>query len=118
MHCFVLLGVSFIQLKLNRVRAKQCYSISEFRFSDQEFADAKAAVIRGQSPNYTQAHTVVLGKQVQKKKSLRTLTILTIVVGGFFILMILNYIYPKTRGGNGGLITTVNCPAARNPCHV
>src|SRR5436190_4496780 len=31
MHCFVLLGVSFIQLKLNRVRAKQCYSISEFR---------------------------------------------------------------------------------------
>src|SRR5882724_4390172 len=30
-HCFVLLGVSFIQLKLNRVRAKQCYSISEFR---------------------------------------------------------------------------------------
>src|SRR5882672_1620880 len=32
MHCFVLLGVSFIQLKLNRVRAKQCYSISEFRF--------------------------------------------------------------------------------------
>src|SRR5947207_13211963 len=29
-HCFVLLGVSFIQLKLNRVRAKQCYSISEF----------------------------------------------------------------------------------------
>src|SRR5437867_11508595 len=32
-HCFVLLGVSFIQLKLNRVRAKQCYSISEFRFN-------------------------------------------------------------------------------------
>src|SRR5437773_10897726 len=31
-HCFVLLGVSFIQLKLNRVRAKQCYSISEFWF--------------------------------------------------------------------------------------
>src|SRR5437879_4965180 len=30
-HCFVLLGVSFNQLKLNRVRAKQCYSISEFR---------------------------------------------------------------------------------------
>jgi hypothetical protein len=30
-HYFVLLGVSFIQLKLNRVRAKQCYSISEFR---------------------------------------------------------------------------------------
>src|ERR1700687_422637 len=30
-HCFVLLGVSFIQLKLNRVSAKQCYSISEFR---------------------------------------------------------------------------------------
>src|SRR5882724_11975517 len=34
MHCFVLLGVSFIQLKLNRVRAKQCYSISEFRLSE------------------------------------------------------------------------------------
>src|SRR5438094_6876340 len=32
-HCFVLLGVSFIQLKLNRVRAKQCYSISEFRIN-------------------------------------------------------------------------------------
>src|SRR5450759_1127002 len=32
-HCFVLLGISFIQLKLNRVRAKQCYSISEFRLS-------------------------------------------------------------------------------------
>src|SRR5437879_9782008 len=32
-HCFVLLGVSFNQLKLNRVRAKQCYSISEFRLS-------------------------------------------------------------------------------------
>src|ERR1700747_2034315 len=32
-HCFVLLGVSFIQLKLNQVRAKQCYSISEFRLS-------------------------------------------------------------------------------------
>src|SRR6266436_2979120 len=32
-HCFVLLGVSFIQLKLNRVRVKQCYSISEFRLS-------------------------------------------------------------------------------------
>src|SRR5580693_6827441 len=32
-HCFVLLGVSFIQLKLNRVRAKQCYSISEFRLN-------------------------------------------------------------------------------------
>ena len=32
-HCFVLLGVSFIQLKLNRVRAKQCNSISEFRFN-------------------------------------------------------------------------------------
>ncbi len=32
-HCFVLLGVSFIQLKLNRVGAKQCYSISEFRLS-------------------------------------------------------------------------------------
>src|SRR5882762_11705369 len=31
MHCFVLLEVSFIQLKLNRVRTKQCYSISEFR---------------------------------------------------------------------------------------
>jgi hypothetical protein len=30
-HCFVLLGVSFNQLKLNRVRAKQCYLISEFR---------------------------------------------------------------------------------------
>jgi hypothetical protein len=28
-----LLGVSFIQLKLNRVRAKQCYSISEFKVS-------------------------------------------------------------------------------------
>jgi hypothetical protein len=26
-HCFVLLGVSFNQLKLNRVRAKQCNSI-------------------------------------------------------------------------------------------
>src|SRR6266853_281895 len=33
MHCFVLLEVSFIQLKLNRVRTKQCYSISEFRFN-------------------------------------------------------------------------------------
>ena len=33
MHCFVLLGVSSIQLKLNRVAAKQCYSISEFRFN-------------------------------------------------------------------------------------
>src|SRR5271155_1552787 len=32
-HCFVLLGVSFNQLKLNRDRAKQCYLISEFRFS-------------------------------------------------------------------------------------
>src|ERR1700756_4074915 len=32
-HCFVLLGVSFIQLKLNRVRAKQCYLISEFRLN-------------------------------------------------------------------------------------
>jgi hypothetical protein len=31
LHCFVLLEVSFIQLKLNRVRTKQCYSISEFR---------------------------------------------------------------------------------------
>ena len=31
MHCFVLLEVSFIQLKLNRVRTKQCYSISDFR---------------------------------------------------------------------------------------
>ena len=33
MHCFVLLEVSFIQLKLNRVRAEQCYSISEFRLN-------------------------------------------------------------------------------------
>src|SRR5882724_11137004 len=32
-HCFVLLGVSFNQLKLNRVRTKQCYSISEFRLN-------------------------------------------------------------------------------------
>jgi hypothetical protein len=32
-HCFVLLGVSFNQLKLNRDRAKQCYSISDFRFT-------------------------------------------------------------------------------------
>src|SRR5271163_4281110 len=32
-HCFVLLGVSFNQLKLNRDRAKQCYLISEFRLS-------------------------------------------------------------------------------------
>jgi hypothetical protein len=31
-HCFVLLGVSFIQPKLNRVGTKQCYPISEFRF--------------------------------------------------------------------------------------
>jgi hypothetical protein len=30
-HWFVLLGVSSIQLKLNRARAKQCYLISEFR---------------------------------------------------------------------------------------
>jgi hypothetical protein len=32
-HCFVLLGVSFNQLKHNRVRTKQCYSISDFRLS-------------------------------------------------------------------------------------
>src|SRR5271156_5297707 len=32
-HCFVLLGVSFNQLKLNRDRAKQCYLISEFRLN-------------------------------------------------------------------------------------
>src|SRR4029077_17595513 len=37
-HCFVLLGVSFIQLKLNRVRAKQCYSISEFGLISSETA--------------------------------------------------------------------------------
>src|SRR5258708_40299408 len=40
-HCFVLLGVSFIQLKLNRVRAKQCYSISEFRLRQGTFALSK-----------------------------------------------------------------------------
>src|SRR5271169_2715316 len=34
-HCFVLLGVSFNQLKLNRDRAKQCYLISEFRLSEE-----------------------------------------------------------------------------------
>src|SRR5271163_1690022 len=32
-HCFVLLGVSFNQLRLNRDRAKQCYLISEFRLN-------------------------------------------------------------------------------------
>jgi hypothetical protein len=32
-HCFVLLGVSSNQLKLNRVATKQCHSISEFRFN-------------------------------------------------------------------------------------
>src|SRR5690348_14462915 len=35
MHCFVLLGVSSIQLKLNRVAAKQCSPISEFRIKFQ-----------------------------------------------------------------------------------
>ena len=33
MHCFVLLGVSSIQLKLNRDRAERCILISEFRFN-------------------------------------------------------------------------------------
>ena len=35
MHCFVLLGVSSIQLKLNRVAAERCYLISEFRLKEQ-----------------------------------------------------------------------------------
>src|ERR1700730_1998348 len=34
-HYFVLLGVSSIQLKLNRDRAKQCYSISAFRRNEK-----------------------------------------------------------------------------------
>ena len=40
MHCFVLLGVSSNQLKLNRVATKQCYLISEFRLNglDEIFA--------------------------------------------------------------------------------
>src|SRR6266851_10524721 len=48
-HCFVLLEVSFIQLKLNRVRTKQCYSISDFRLSQSErdWAFAKRALARG-----------------------------------------------------------------------
>jgi hypothetical protein len=33
MHCFVLLGVSSIQLKHYRVRVEQCYLISGFRIS-------------------------------------------------------------------------------------
>src|SRR2546421_8373647 len=45
-HCFVLLGVSFNQLKLNRVRAKQCYSISEFRFSLRAFPTASPRLHR------------------------------------------------------------------------
>ena len=46
MHCFVLLEVSFIQLKLNRVRTKQCYSISFFRLSPDDLISRMEAASR------------------------------------------------------------------------
>jgi hypothetical protein len=48
-HCFVLLGVSFNQPKLNRDRAKQCYSISDFRIKRMvaHFSFSATAEMRG-----------------------------------------------------------------------
>jgi hypothetical protein len=69
-HCFVLLGVSSIQMKLNRVRAKQCYSISEFRFKGPVPAGRTAplSVMRQQALLLTSSFKQLVHLPGQKKE--------------------------------------------------
>ncbi len=76
MHCFVLLEVSFIQLKLNRVRAKQCYSISEFRFKG-------AAIVASSKPGpFQEFYTALWAQGIRPEMARLTLArkIATIVL--------------------------------------
>jgi hypothetical protein len=44
MHCFSLLEVFCNQLERNRIKAKQCYSISYFGFVGTEIQEGRAAL--------------------------------------------------------------------------
>lgn len=67
-HGVILLGVSSNQLKLKRVPAKQCYSISEFRFkfkaldTDEKFSREFARA--GTDPYYRSIHPKMTAKVV------------------------------------------------------
>jgi hypothetical protein len=73
------------------------------KLTDQEYADAKAAVIRGQASTPTQASEAGGGEQAQERKSPGCLTIFAVIGGAFVILiMILFHSASKTPPNSGG----------------
>jgi len=80
------------------------------KLTDQEYADAKAAVIRGQESTLTHASEAGGGEQTQVKKSPGCLTIFAVIGGAFVILMIIIFHRsPKTPPNSGG--SSLSSPA-------
>jgi hypothetical protein len=73
------------------------------QLSDQEYADAKAAVLKGQASSHTQTSEVVGGTQGQERKSPGCLTMFAVISGALVVLiMIVLASLPHSETGTSG----------------